>query len=71
MHDAEDHVTLSKNVGHIEVVGVGASMDDPVHVQVQVIELGEQRLIGNDLVDLGVALAEPAIKLKGVGDKQW
>jgi hypothetical protein len=38
-------------------------MDDAVHVQVQVIKLGEERQVRDDLVDAGVALREPAVEL--------
>lgn len=63
MHNPKDHITLSQNVGNIEMTGVGAAVDDPVHIQVQVIKLRQQGLICDDLVDLGVALAEPAVEL--------
>ena len=70
MHDPKDHIPFGKNIGHIEVVGVGASMDDTIHIEVQMIKLGEERFICNNLVDLGVSLAEPAIKLlEGVGGR--
>ncbi len=45
------------------MVGVGAAVDDPIHVQVEVVKLWKQRLIGDDLIDFWIALTEPAIKL--------
>lgn len=38
-------------------------MNDAVHVEVEVIEFGEEGFIGNHLVDFGVALREPAVEL--------
>ncbi len=63
MHDAKHHITFGKDIGYIEMAGVGAAVDDPVHVQIQVVKLWKQRLIGNDLVNLWIALANPAVKL--------
>ena len=64
MHNAEYHVPLAHDIGHIEVVWMGASVDDAVHVQVEVIELRQQSLVRYHLVDLCVALADPAVELK-------
>ena len=45
------------------MVGVCAAVDDAIHVQIQVVKLREKRFIGNDLINLRIALTEPAIKL--------
>lgn len=63
MHDAKHHITFGEDIGYIEMVGMGAAVDDPIHVQVEVVKLWKQRLIGDDLIDLWIALTEPAIKL--------
>lgn len=38
-------------------------MQDTVHVQVQVVELRQERGVGDDLVDLGVPFRYPSVKL--------
>ena len=63
MHDTKHHIAFRKDIGYIEVVGMGAAVDDPIHVQIQVVKLWKQRLIGNDLINLWIALTEPAVKL--------
>ena len=47
---------------HIIVVWMRADVDDAVHVEVQVVELGDLMLL-DDLAEARVALGEPAIKL--------
>ena len=47
---------------HITVIGMQADVDDAVHVEVQVVKLGDLKLLDN-LAEAGVALGEPAIKL--------
>jgi hypothetical protein len=42
---------------------MGTPVNDPVHVQIQMIEFGQQGVIGHDLVDLRVPFADPAVKL--------
>ena len=52
------------------MVGVGAAVDDPVHVKVEMIELGEEGFIGDDLVDFRVAFRKPAVELDGI-EYEW
>mmetsp|Transcript_30854 Transcript_30854/g.55902 ORF Transcript_30854/g.55902 Transcript_30854/m.55902 type:complete len:240 (-) Transcript_30854:205-924(-) len=40
MHNPKNHITFSEDIGHIEMIGVGASMDNSIHIQVQMIKLG-------------------------------
>jgi hypothetical protein len=40
MHDPKYHITFGENIGDIKMAGVRASVDDPVHVKVQMIKLG-------------------------------
>ena len=44
-------------------VGVGAIVDDAVHVEVEAVELGDVGF-GDELGDGGVALREPAEELR-------
>lgn len=63
MHDSQDHVAFREDIGYIEMTWVSAAVDDPVHVQIQVVEFRKKCLIGNDLINLRIALTEPAVKL--------
>ena len=62
MHYPQDHVAFGEDVGDVEVTGVGAAVDDAVHVEVEVVEFGEEGFVGDHLVDLGVALGEPSLQ---------
>ena len=64
MHNPKNHITFTENIGNIEMIGMSATMDDSIHVQIQVVKLRKQSLIGNDLVDFWIALTEPAVKLQ-------
>ena len=63
VHDPQHHVLFAQDFRDVEVARVRATVNDPVQVQVQVVHLGQQRLIGDDLVDLGITLRDPSIKL--------
>ena len=64
MHDSKNHIPFSKDIRYIKMAGVGASVDNPIHIEVQMIKFRQERLICNDLVDFWVTLTEPAVKLK-------
>ena len=40
-----------------------AAVDDPVHVEVEVVEFGKERCVGYDLVDFWISFADPSVKL--------
>mmetsp|Transcript_31089 Transcript_31089/g.61556 ORF Transcript_31089/g.61556 Transcript_31089/m.61556 type:complete len:243 (-) Transcript_31089:185-913(-) len=61
--DARHHLALTQGGGHVHARGVGAPVDDAVHVQVQVVEFGEEGAGGQDLVDVRVPLRQPAVEL--------
>lgn len=63
MHNSEHHVSFTKNIGDIQMTRVGASMDDTVHVKVQMIEFRQQRRVWYNLIDFGVAFANPSVEL--------
>jgi hypothetical protein len=43
---------------------MGASVNDTIHIKIQMVKLWQERRVGDDLIDLGVALADPSIKLQ-------
>jgi hypothetical protein len=49
---------------------VRAAVDNPIHVEIQVVKLGQQGIVSDNLVNLGVALGNPAIKLFA-DDETW
>lgn len=48
---------------------VTTHMNDSIHIQIQMVKLGKKSGIGNDLIDLGVSLTDPSIKLWKVNSK--
>ena len=63
MHNAEHHIPLAEDVGDVEVVRVGTSVDDTIHVQIKVIKLRKECRVRNDMVDLGIAFTNPSVEL--------
>jgi hypothetical protein len=41
MHNAQYHVSFGEDVTDVQVRGVGAAVNDAVHVEVEMIEFGE------------------------------
>ena len=41
MHDSEHHVTFGDHVGDIQVTGMRATVNDSVHIQIEVVKLGQ------------------------------
>jgi hypothetical protein len=39
-------------------------MNNPIHVQVQVVELRQQCIVGDNLIYLGISLGNPTIELQ-------
>lgn len=66
MHDPQYHIAFREDVRYVQVGGVGAAVDNPVHVKVEMIELGEEGFIRDDLVDFWVAFRKPAVELDGI-----
>lgn len=71
MHDPEHHVLLGQDVAHVHGGRMRTPVDDPVEIQVQVVHLGEERLVRDDLVDLGVSLGDPSVKLAQGGRMKY
>jgi len=69
MHNSQHHVSFRNAVGNVAVTGVRAAVNDAVHVQVEMIEFGQQRIVRNNLIDLGVALRDPSVELSAVRSK--
>jgi len=66
VHNSKHHVTFRYDVRYVHVAGMSTSMNNPIHVEIQVIKLGEQCRIGHDFVDLCVPFTDPSVKLKVV-----
>ncbi len=62
VEDALEYLLLRDPEVGVVVVGVRADVDDAVHVEVQVVELGDLVLL-HHLAQAGVALAQPAVEL--------
>ena len=57
-----EYFLLTDSEVRVVIVGVGADVDDAVHVKVQVVKLWDLVFLDH-LTEAGVALAEPPIKL--------
>lgn len=69
MHNSEHHISLAEDIRHIKMVGMRTTMNNAIHVKVQMIELREERRVRNDMVDLWIAFADPSVELQGVKSK--
>jgi hypothetical protein len=63
MHNAEHHVTFTQEGTNVHITGMRASVNNAVHIEIQVVKLGQERRVGNDLIDLGVSFRYPSVKL--------
>ena len=62
MENVLEYLLLTDSEVRVVIVGVGADVDDAVHVKVQVVELRDLVLLDH-FTEAGVALAEPAVEL--------
>lgn len=44
-------------------------MNDTIHIEIQVIELGQKSGIGNNFIDLGVSFTDPSVKLESYNER--
>ena len=63
MHYAQHHVSFTQDVRNVHVTRMSASVNDSIHIKVKVVEFRQQSRVRDNLIDLCVALAEPAVKL--------
>ena len=63
MHDPHHHISLGKFFGYIQVGRMRTSVNDTIHIQIQMVEFRQQGGVGNNLVDLWIPLADPSVKL--------
>ena len=62
MENVLEYFLLTDSEVRVVIVGVGADVDDAVHVKVQVVELRDLVLLDH-FTEAGVALTEPAVEL--------
>jgi hypothetical protein len=63
MHNAEHHVSFTQNGANVHITGMRASVNNAVHIEIQVVKLGQERRVGYDLIDLWVSFRDPSVKL--------
>jgi len=71
MHNTEHHVSFAQNIWDVHVIGMGTSMDNAIHIQVEMVKFRQKRRIRHDLVNLGIAFREPSVKLEKEGKRSW
>ena len=63
MQNPQQHVLFGQDFGHILIGRVRAAMNDAIHIQIQMVKLRQQGIVGNNLVDFGITLGNPSVKL--------
>jgi hypothetical protein len=63
MHNAEHHVAFTQDGTNVHITGMRAPVNNTVHIEIQVVKLGQERRVGNDLIDLRVSFRDPSVKL--------
>ena len=73
MHDSQHHISFRQSIGNIPVTGMRAAVNDAVHVQVEMVEFRQQGTVRDNLIDLWIALRDPAVELlrKQYGNREW
>jgi hypothetical protein len=63
VHDSEHHIALGQTIRNIHVRRMRAAVNDAVHIEIEMVEFRKQGIVGNNLIDLGIPLGDPAIEL--------
>ena len=63
MHNSQHHIPFTNDIRDITIGWMGTSVNDSIHIQIQMIKLWQQGRIGDNVIDLGIAFADPAVKL--------
>jgi hypothetical protein len=63
MHNAKHHIAFTQDGTNVHITGMRASVDNTVHVKIQMVKLGQERRVGYNLIDLGVSFRYPSVKL--------
>ena len=73
VHDSQHHISFRQSIGNIPVTGMRAAVNDAVHVQVEMVEFRQQGTVRDNLIDLWIALRDPAVELlrKQYGNREW
>ena len=73
VHDSQHHVPFREDsFRQVHVGRMGASVDNPIHIEIQVIKLGQQGIVGDNFIDFGIAFTNPTVKLGyGYRSRGW
>ena len=63
MHNTQHHVTFTEDIGDIQVAGMRTTMNNAVHVEIEMIKLGQESIVRDNLVDFRVAFRNPSVEL--------
>ena len=63
MHDSHHHVSFTQGTPHFQIGGMRTTMNNAIHIQIQVIKFRQQGRIGDHLIDFGITFRNPSIKL--------
>ena len=73
MHDSHHHVSFGQGLlgDGIEIGWMGTSMNNAIHIQIQVIKFRQESGIRNNLIDFGIPFRNPTIKLATTTTTQY
>ena len=63
VHNSHHHVTLGQDIGNVHVTGMRTTMNDTIEIEIQMIDFGQQGIVADNLINLGITLGNPAVKL--------
>jgi hypothetical protein len=63
MHDSEHHISLTQDVRDVHMTRMGATVNDSIHIEIQMVKLRQQGRVRDNLIDLGIAFTDPSVKL--------
>jgi len=64
MHNPEHHITFTQNIGNVHMTGMCTSMNNPIHIKIQMIKFRKKCGIGNNLINLRISFTDPSKKLR-------
>ena len=64
MQNSQQHIFFGQCFGKILIRRVRTSVDNAVHIQIQMIKLRQQGTVGDYLIDFWITLRNPSVELR-------
>ena len=69
MHNAQHHIPFTNDIGKFSIGRMRTTVNDSIHIQIQMVDFRQQGRIGNNVIDFGITFADPAVELGGRGQR--